>query len=103
MRRKILLAGVISLSLLVGGCEAISNLWNSPLAIDIACETATSALTVATVLKVQGELSANQISSVGKAIVVIDPICGATTRPTNKEALSMVKDKASILTEIIGQ
>ena len=103
MRKKLLLAGVVSLSLLVGGCETITNFFNSPLAIDAACETATSALVVATVLKAQGELSTSQIASVGDAIIVIDPICGAASRPTNNEALGMVKDAALVLTGVIKQ
>jgi len=76
---------VIALSLILAGCTANS------LEIDVACETATSALTIVTVLKAQGKLQPDQIASVDNAVSVIDPICGAPTRPTGAEALSKIQ------------
>lgn len=58
--------------------------------IDIACESASSATMILTTMKAQGKLSESQITSVGQAINLIDPICGAPIRPTALTALDTV-------------
>ncbi len=56
--------------------------------IVIACETASSTTMILTVMKAQGQLSASQITRVGRAVDLIDPICGAAERPVTTTALS---------------
>ncbi len=87
-RRLAILA--IPFGLMLGGMGTCSY-FESPLAIDMACESASSALIVATVYRAQGKLMPHHIASVGDAIQVIDPICGAAVRPSGFQALDMVE------------
>lgn len=91
----------IPFGLMLGGMGTCSYPWESqPLAIDAACETATSALIVATVLRAQGKLLPHQIATVGSAITVIDPMCGADVRPSGFQALDMVEGAVLTLTGV---
>ncbi len=59
--------------------------------IVIACESASSSAMILTVMKAQGQLSAGQITRVGRAVDLIDPICGAEVRKVTTSALGTVR------------
>ncbi len=65
--------------------------------IDLACESAASAVMVLATLKAQGELTATQIIQVDLAVNVVDPICGAAVRPVTVDALDVVNRALLIL------
>ncbi len=79
----------LALALLLTACAGLGGLTQAQ-QIDIACESASSATYILTVMKAQGKLSDPQISSVDQAINLIDPICGAAIRPTAITALDTV-------------
>ena len=79
----------IALALLLTACAGLGGLTQAQ-QIDIACESASSAAYILTVMKAQGKLSAPQITSVDQAVNLIDPICGAPIRPTALTALDTV-------------
>jgi len=79
-------SAALALVLLLAACAGV----NSTARIDLACETAASAVMVLTTLKAQGELTSTQISQVDQAVAVVDPICGAAIRPTTVNALDAV-------------
>jgi len=74
----------LALILLLTACAGVNS------RIDLACETAASTVLVLATLKAQGELTSTQISQVDQAVAVVDPICGAATRPTTMNALDAV-------------
>ena len=86
--RRLATALVLATGLFLSGCAS----WQQEeSAIVIACETATSALKVATVFKAQGKLSASQIVSIDSVLLIITPICGAGTKPSGEIALGLVQ------------
>ncbi len=83
------LGPALALALLLTGCGGAGALIQAQ-QLDIACESASSATYILTVMKAQGKLNASQISSVDQAVTLIDPICGAPVRPTALSALDTV-------------
>ena len=79
----------IAFALLLTGCGGFGALTQAQ-QLDIACESASSATYILTVMKAQGKLSDPQITSVDQAVTLIDPICGAAVRPTALTALDTV-------------
>lgn len=72
------------------------------LVIDSACNTASAVVKVLTVQKAQGKLSDQQIVDVTKAVNIVDPICGAETRPTDVEALAKLDNALLTLQGVEG-
>ena len=79
----------LALALLLTACAGLGGPGASQ-RIDIACESASSATMILTVMKAQGRLGARQIAQVDQALDLIDPICGAEVRPTALTALDTV-------------
>jgi hypothetical protein len=83
----------IALVLFLTACAGV----NPTARIDLACESASSAVLVLTTLKAQGELTVYQTAQVSRAVDVIDPICGAEVRPTTTTALDAVNRALLVL------
>ncbi len=100
MMRRLSTALVLATALFLAGCETLGL--TSPWEPDIvaACETATSALKVATVFRTQGKLSVGQISSIDSAVLIITPICGSGVKPSSKIALSLVESAVLTLAAV---
>ena len=84
---------VLATALGLAGCESLGlpSLFGGDSEIVTACETATSALNVATVFKAQGKLTTAQIESIDDAVLIIRPICGAPVKPSSQQALDLVQ------------
>ncbi len=92
------------LVLVLTGCPGLGGFGgkDSPIIVDSLCATSAAVLTVLTVQKANGELSAGQIVLIDSAVDVIDPICNAPTRPSNTEAVERVEHGLLILQGVKG-
>ena len=85
--------------LLLGGCLVTGD---HPIIVDSLCATSSSALTVLTVQKAKGELNASQIELVDQAVAIIDPVCGAPSRPSDLAAIESLENALLILQGVKG-
>ncbi len=91
------------LVLVLAGCPGLTfGGKDSPIIVDSLCATSSAALTVLTVQKANGALSAEQIVLIDSAVDVIDPICNAPSRPSSADAIERVEHGLLILQGVKG-
>ena len=70
--------------------------------LSTACETAAEALNTATQLRAAGKLTSTQITTIGQAAGLINPLCTAPVAPVDATtALSVVVQEVPVVTAII--